>query len=64
MYERTLVFERMPLTASIQMYSAMTLPFWSRFMYFMSYSESVSVYVVQLKVSGEVVVDVRSPYWR
>ena len=32
----TLVLDRTPLVLSIQMYSAMTLPFWSSFMYFMS----------------------------
>lgn len=34
---RTLVFVLTPLDPSIQMYSARTEPFWSSFMYFMSW---------------------------
>lgn len=34
----TLVFERTPLDASIQMYSAMILPRWGRSMYFLRFS--------------------------
>lgn len=40
----TLVLERTPPTASIQTYSAMTLPLWSRLMYFMSCRHRKSQY--------------------